>query len=200
MSRICTITITTIRGSEDEYYKYAQPRKPVGGTVARGYAGIASAQSTEEAMATMQMLDGESSHNAISVPVNGSVPYYYGDTDDERARATAEIINNPFPITDEGIARGKELYKTFCAICHGEKADGNGWIVAEDNPNAAYPAQPANLLSEEFINASNGRYYHVLMQGKGVMGAYADKVSYEERWQIIHYLRTLHAKEVKLAY
>jgi hypothetical protein len=32
------------------------------------------------------------------------------------------------------------------------------------------------------------------------MGAYADKLSYEERWQVIHYIRSLQAKDAKLAY
>ena len=29
------------------------------------------------------------------------------------------------------------------------------------------------------------------MHGKGVMGSYKDKLSFEERWQVIHYLRSL---------
>jgi hypothetical protein len=31
------------------------------------------------------------------------------------------------------------------------------------------------------------------MYGLNVMGAYADKLSYEERWQVIHYIRSLQA-------
>jgi Ran GTPase-activating protein (RanGAP) involved in mRNA processing and transport len=38
------------------------------------------------------------------------------------------------------------------------------------------------------------------MYGKNMMGAYKDKLSYEERWQVIHYIRGLQAKEKKLAY
>ena len=32
------------------------------------------------------------------------------------------------------------------------------------------------------------------------MGSYKDKLSYEERWQVIHYIRSLQAKELKLEY
>ena len=32
------------------------------------------------------------------------------------------------------------------------------------------------------------------------MGSYKDKISYEERWQVIHYIRSLQAKEKKLTY
>jgi len=109
----------------------------------------------------------------------------------------AEIINNPYPITDAGLAAAKPLYDIYCGICHGEKGDGAGYLVRDDSP---YPVQPANFLLEEFLNASNGRYYHTIMQGRNLMGAYADKLSYEERWQVIHYIRSLQAKELKLAY
>lgn len=177
----------------------SNPKKPVDGTVPRGYAGVffADAEQRED---VMEMLQGEQSVNAISVPVNGSVPYYYEDTEEERLRATEEIIENPFPITAEGLERGEELYNTFCAICHGEAGNGLGYLVADDNPNAKYPAAPANFLLEEFVNASNGRYYHSIMYGKNVMGAYKDKISYEERWQVIHWIRALQAEELGKEY
>ena len=63
-----------------------------------------------------------------------------------------------------------------------------------------YPAAPANFLLEEHLSASNGRYYHAIMYGKNVMGAYKDKLSFEERWNVIHYIRSLQAKELKLEY
>ena len=170
-------------GTESEYYKFAQPRKPVKGTMPRG----ASASSSK-------YFNGMASNNAIAVPASGHVPYYYSDTEEERTRATMEIIKNPLPISEAGLAEGKLLYETFCGVCHGAKGDGNGWLVDEANPNAVYPAAPANLISDEFINSSNGRFYHGIMYGKNVMGGYADKISYEERWNVIHYIRSLQAK------
>ncbi len=170
-------------GSEADYHKMAQPRKPIQGTIPRGYAGtVAPAE------------------NDVAIPANGSVPYYYGDSDEERTRATNEILVNPFPITEAGLAVGKNLYNINCGICHGEKGDGNGWLVDEKNLNAKYPAQPAIFTTDEFVNATEGRYYHSIMWGKNVMGHYKDKLSYEERWQVIHYIRSLQAKDRKLVY
>lgn len=174
-------------GSEDEYYQYAKPREPVAGTIPRGYAGEA--------------LSGNRApfrHEVLSIPKNGSVPFYYGSTEEERTRAINEIISNPYPITDAGLARGKELYDIFCGICHGSKGDGAGYLVREDG--GKYPVQPANLLLPEFVAASNGQYYHTIMHGKGKMGAYKDKIGYEERWQVLHYIRSLQAKELELTY
>jgi len=181
------------------YRQGASPKEPVAGTVPRGYAGafFADMERRDEIMA---MLNGEDGVNSINVPVNGSVPYYYEDTEEERTRAIAEITENPYPITSEGLIKGQELYRIFCGICHGEQGNGLGYLVAENNSNAVYPAAPANFLLEEFVNASNGRYYHSIMYGKNVMGSYKDKVSYEERWQIIHWIRHLQAEELELEY
>lgn len=179
----------------------AIPGLPVEGTVPRGYAGVYFAkekgESGNEIMATML---GEGNVNNKSIAVNGHVPYYYEDTEADRQRATAELIDNPYPITEEGLERGENLYNIFCGICHGPAGGGLGYLVSEDNPNVAYPAQPANFLLDEFVNASNGRYYHAIMYGKNVMGGYADKISYEERWEVIHWIRALQAKDKGLEY
>ncbi len=177
---------------------------PVKGTVARGYAGVYlnGEKSTDEVINTLR---GGDNVNAIAVPVNGNVPYYYEDTEEERTRATAEIIDNPFPITAEGLARGKELYDVFCGICHGENGGGNGYLVreadpAKGDPGGVYPVLPANMLDTAYANSSNGRYYHAIMYGKNAMGAYHDKMNYEERWQVIHYIRALQAKDQGVEY
>jgi mono/diheme cytochrome c family protein len=177
-------------GSEEDYYAFAMPREPVKGTVPRGYLGNK---------------DADYNTSGFGFTPNGSVPYYYSDTEEERTRATEEIIDNPYHITDAGLASGKELYDVFCGICHGENGDGLGYLVRDADPakfdeGGKYPVQPANMLLEEFINASNGRYYHAIMYGKNMMGGYADKLSYEERWQVIHYVRVLQAKSLGLAY
>ncbi len=164
-------------GSEDTYKEFAFPRKPVPGTIARGFTGKAT--------------------TSYTIPLNGSVPYYYEDTEEERTRAINEIIQNPFPITEAGLQTGKELYEILCGICHGEKGDGAGYLARDGSP---YPAQPAILTSDEFTTSSNGRFYHAIMYGKNVMSGYADKLSYEERWQVIHYIRSLQAKNKNLVY
>ena len=164
-------------GTEEEYKKFATPRLPVKGTIARGYVGTTA--------------------SGAGMMPNGSVPYYYGDTEDERVRAAREITTNPFPITEKGLARGKQLYDINCGICHGEKADGGGYLARD---GGKYPVAPANFKQDTFYNSTNGRFYHAIMYGRNLMGTYADKLSFEERWQVIHYIRSLQAKEKKLLY
>jgi mono/diheme cytochrome c family protein len=176
----------------------SEPRKPVTGTIPRGYAGHFFAMDDESRKGVMAVLTGQDGRS-ISTPINGHVPYYYGNTEEERARATAEITSNPFPLTDVGLAKGKELYTIFCATCHGDKGDGAGYLVRDPNPakgdlGGVYPAAPTNFLLDDLKNSGEGRYYHAIMYGRNVMGAYADKLSYEERWQVIHYIRSLQGK------
>jgi mono/diheme cytochrome c family protein len=143
--------------------------------------------------------------NAQATTVNGHVGFYYADNEDERLRAIAEIKANPFPITKKGMEVGKELYTINCAICHGDAGDGAGYLVrdadpATGDPGGKYPAAPANFMLDDLINSSNGRYYFSLIYGKNVMGGYADKLSFEERWQVIHYIRSLQAASKTLIY
>ncbi|MEM8526668.1 MAG: c-type cytochrome [Bacteroidota bacterium] len=127
----------------------------------------------------------------------GSVPYHYEDSEDGRAAATAEITENPFPITVEGMKAGSALYATFCATCHGSGGKNGDGIYA----SGIYPLAPANLVGDSTIAYSSpGRYYHAIMYGKNAMGAYKDKLSYEERWQVIHFIRSLQAKEYEATY
>lgn len=169
-------------------YELSQPRKPVTGTVPRGYSSVATAGSAQERAAAMARFANET----VPIPVNGFVPYYYGNTEEERLRATAEITSNPFPATEARLKSGKELYTIYCGICHGDKIDGNGYLVRDNG--GKYPVQPANLLDDKFVNTTDGQYYHAIMHGKNVMGGYADKLSYEERWNVIHYIRAEQAK------
>jgi mono/diheme cytochrome c family protein len=170
-------------GTEEEYYSYAKPKLPSEGTVPRGSA------------------------SNISIPkANDTKPYRYGNTIEERERAISEIIDNPLPITEAGLVQGKELYEIFCGICHGNKGDGLGYIY---DVTEAYPIAPKRFLKGttgidsldyEMVRASNGRYYHAIMRGINLMGAYNDKLNYEERWNVIHYIRSLQAKDMKLEY
>lgn len=191
-------------GTEEDYKHYATPRQSVKGTVARGQTALANA-SDMVALADAQASFYGTADGAIAMAPNGSVSYPYANTEDERLRATREITQNPFPITAEGLAKGKELYNIYCGICHGEKGDGQGYLVREGDPArgitpGVYPAAPISFLLDTFVMTSPGRLYHGIMYGKNVMGSYADKLSYQERWEVIHYIRSLQAASVKAEY
>ena len=192
-------------GTQEEYKEFVMPRTAVPGTIARGNVNASLGATPEERLMAYMAFTGEGSATGIAMTANGAVPYLYGDTEAERMRAATEIIQNPYPITASGLARGQALYTIYCGICHGAQGDGLGYLVRESDPSkgitaGVFPAAPANFMKENFLDTTNGFFYHSIMHGKNMMGAYADKLSYEERWQVIHYIRSLQAKTKGLVY
>jgi len=169
----------------------SRPRHRVDGTIPRGMTAVYYAGN-----AALDLIRGKNANNAIAAEVNGAAPFYYANTEEERTRCQQEMVSNPFPITKNGLERGKALYEIYCGICHGNDGGGNGALVATEK----YPAQPKNLMADDMLTSTEGRYYFSIMYGKNVMGAYAEKLSYEERWQVIHYIHALQAKSKKLEY
>jgi len=171
----------------------SQPRGIVKGSVPRGYTGVYYTDAS-----SLDIVRGKNAPNAIAAQVNGAAPFTYVNTEDDRLRCEKEMVSNPFPITKDGLDRAKPLYDVYCGVCHGTKGDGQGVLVTI--PDAKYPAAPKNMLGDDMIGAGNGRYYFAMVYGKNVMGGYTDKISYEERWQVIHYIRSLQAKSKNLEY
>ena len=171
----------------------AKPRTKVPGTIARGATGVYYTDAS-----SLDITRGKNASNAIAAPINGEAPFYFANTEEERLRCENEMVANPFPITTAGLEKAKPLYNTNCGICHGDDGGGQGWLVAM--PDSKYPAQPKNLIGEDMIAAGNGRYYFAMIYGKNVMGGYSDKLSFEERWQVLHYIRSLQAKKLKVDY
>lgn len=91
----------------------------------------------------------------------------------------------PIPVTAELMARGQERYTIYCAVCHG--ATGNGQGIAS---RYEWPAI-ANLHQERLITGPEGDIYNTITYGKNTMGAYGDKLSVEDRWAVVLYVRAL---------
>lgn len=129
--------------------------------------------------------------------------YHYNDTEADRTRAMAEITENQLkPQTEQELEKilesGKNLYGIYCATCHGDQGDGNGNLYKSGE--GPYPNKPANYMADEFLKATDGRYYHAIVYGKNVMMPHADKLSPKERWEVIHYIRSMQATYQKGTY
>ena len=117
-----------------------------------------------------------------TVPVTG-VPFLHGNTEEEAVRAGLELMN-PLVATPEILARGKHRFETACLVCHGAGGEGDGPIIGRF-PN------PASLTSEHAKSYTDGRLYHVITVGQGIMPPHALQVLPEERWEVVLYLRQL---------
>lgn len=96
-------------------------------------------------------------------------------------------VKNPFVFSKEEIeGEGKKLYTVNCAICHGTEGDGNGHLPSIDK----FP-QPPSYFGDALANLPEGKMYHSVMYGKGMMGSYASQIDHRERWLVISYVRSM---------
>jgi mono/diheme cytochrome c family protein len=101
----------------------------------------------------------------------------------------AVVSEFPITISRDTIARGQKEYGIYCTPCHGANADGKGLISPYFNP------KPANLLDPALLNQPVGHYFDVISNGKGIMYSYASRISPEDRWAIIAYIRAFQANQ-----
>ena len=98
----------------------------------------------------------------------------------------------------EILAKGAQLYKVACEVCHGKDANGNG--ILYNDGDGKYAAKPANFVLGDLLNGPDGQFINAIMHGKGKMQPHVDKLSPEERWLVIHYIRSLQAKVKEVEY
>lgn len=95
------------------------------------------------------------------------------------------VMEVPMPVTLELLARGRERFDIYCAVCHGRTGAGDGMIVQRGFP------KPPSLHEERLRAAPAGHFFDVITQGYGVMYSYAARVEPADRWAIVAYIRVL---------
>ena len=83
-----------------------------------------------------------------------------------------------FSTTAETLAAGKNIYEANCTACHGD--NGVGLVLGA-----------ADFTDLRFMDDRAPRdFYLTVTQGKGSMPAWQGRLSQDERWAVIDYLRT----------
>lgn len=116
----------------------------------------------------------------------GTLPLDKGSLVSNRREAEKQLTN-PILVNETTLARGKELYNIFCAICHGDQAKGGGPIAGKFIP-------PPDLSTEFFKERSDGHIYGTIRFGGAVMPAFGETMSSDEIWEVVNYLRNLQEK------
>ena len=92
----------------------------------------------------------------------------------------------PFPVTKEVLERGRERYNIYCAPCHSQLGDGNGFI-----PSRGFARKPPSYHIPRLQKAPLGYFYDVISNGFGIMPDYASQIPPRDRWNIVAYIRAL---------
>ncbi|MFK7739465.1 MAG: cytochrome c [Planctomycetota bacterium] len=96
------------------------------------------------------------------------------------------------------IDRGREVYEIYCSMCHGYTGQGGNGKNGHGIVGRKWQPAPPNFHYDSKQGADNrvpnmpdGEYFQVITMGKGTMPAYGARMSVEDRWAIVHYVRAL---------
>ena len=91
----------------------------------------------------------------------------------------------PLPVDEALIRRGQGRFNIYCAPCHGTLGDGNGI-------NKSYGMVATPTYHDDRLRAmAEGEIFNTVTNGKNTMFPYADKLSPDDRWAVIAYVRVL---------
>lgn len=119
---------------------------------------------------------------AMRAPPSGTVPRQA-----QMAANDSLAVNAP---SSAMLARGATRFHIFCAVCHGERADGVS-IVAH---NMDAP-KPPSLLTPRARGFPPSQVVAIITLGLGRMPSYAAELSTKDRWAVVAYLRDLQRRE-----
>ena len=110
-----------------------------------------------------------------------------------RGRVEGELARSfPFEVTREVMARGRERFDIFCAVCHDHAGYGNGTVV-ERGAQA-----PESFHTDRLRGEPPGYFYDVITNGFGAMYDYSDRIDPEDRWAIVAWIRALQLSQSAL--
>lgn len=104
-------------------------------------------------------------------------------TEEWKAPARAAAKKNPVAADAASIGRGKSVYTAECASCHGNTGKGDG-PSAKDLEK--HPGDMTKLGGQ-----SDGALFWKITEGKKPMASFATKLTEQQRWDVINYMRTL---------
>ncbi len=134
-------------------------------------------------------VDGDTVDNAMK-PVAGTVArgyMTYGYKNDPAGYDAAGLnLKNPLTAKsrEEYEKEGEVIYGKFCVHCHGATGMGDGKVSAK------LPGAPP-AYSGTLKNLPEGKIFHSITYGKGLMGQHASQLTQEERWKLVYYVQKL---------
>lgn len=149
--------------------------------------------------------DGRATRSVIE----GTVARGHLQLDDHMKRGYRKIREGAeeriefFPTIPESIVvnsgtvlRGKERFRIYCALCHGEVGDGNGIIHQRAvTRKESQWVPPTNLLTQVIRDQPDGQLFQSISDGVRNMPGYSTQISTRDRWAIVAYLRDLQATQ-----
>ena len=99
--------------------------------------------------------------------------------------ANFKSMKNPIAMSDASTQAGQALYVKTCAACHGKTGLGDG-------PKAkSLKTTPTDFSKADSQKQTDGEHFYKTKTGRGDMPKYEGKLSDDDIWNIVNYVRTL---------
>ncbi len=95
------------------------------------------------------------------------------------------VSHFPIPITRKTLLDGRTNFNVYCSPCHGKSGYGDGVVVHRGFPS------PPSFHKKELREAPVGYLFDVISNGYGVMYSHGARLSPEQRWEVVAYVRAL---------
>jgi len=96
-----------------------------------------------------------------------------------------KTMKNPVATGDASTKSGQTLYMKNCASCHGKAGLGDG-VKARSLKDF-----PGDFSKAAFQSQTDGELFYKSKMGRGEMPKYEGKVTDDEIWNMVNYMRTL---------
>src|SRR5437868_14509457 len=92
-------------------------------------------------------------------------------------------LRNPPSPSDSSLANVRKYCQINCAVCHGDRAVGDG-------PATRYGMPGINLTSDMTKSRTDGYIFGMIRNGRGLMPPY-NRIEEMDRWDVVNYVRAL---------
>ncbi len=106
------------------------------------------------------------------------------DTTEWIAPDSVNDLVNPIENDEESLKEGKMSYRVHCRSCHGKLGDGKGSGAGDISTVVT------DFTNPEFHNQSDGSMFWKIAEGRNDMEPYKKKISEDEIWEIVIYIKT----------
>lgn len=101
------------------------------------------------------------------------------------APESAVKMKNPVKADDASVKEGKDIYAQNCKSCHGTKGKGDGTKAEKIEISCG------DFTGDDFAKVSEGEAFWKTTEGRKPMPSFKEKLSDNERWTVINYIRSL---------
>lgn len=126
--------------------------------------------------------------NKETAPPAGGAAIAAPATPQHAVTITAEdkARKNPVDFNETSVERGKKIYNTQCALCHGAKGDGKGELASDMKLNL-----PDFTKADTLKARTDGELFTIIGAGRDPMPAESGRLSDTHRWNLVNYLRAV---------